>query len=103
MAGGLVWPGHWLGGNTGWAGALVGRGHWLGGGAGWAGALVGWGHWLDGDTGWAGALVGRDTGLAGTLVSQGNFFLVTFAKIFVILLVAKQITYNVKVIDITIL
>ena len=75
----------------------------MGGDTGWVGVLVGRGHWLGGDTGWVGTLVGRDMGLAGTLVSQGNFFLVTFAKIFVILLVAKQITYNVKVIDITIL
>ena len=44
---------------------------------------------------------GRETGLAGKLVWQGNLFLVTLAKIFIIILVVKQITYNAKVSDIT--
>ena len=38
-----------------------------------------------------------------TPVLQWHWFLVTLAKIFVIILVVKQITYNVKVSDITIL
>ena len=42
-------------------------------------------------------------GFAGKLVSQENLFFVTFAKIFIIILVAKQITFNAKVSDITIL
>ena len=41
---------------------------------------------------------GGDPGFAG-----GNWFLVTLAKIFVIILMVKQITYNAKVSDITIL
>ena len=56
---------------------------------------------------WFGRLQGnwcrRKTGLAGKLVSQGNWFLVTLAKIFFIILMVKQITYNAKVNDITIL
>ena len=44
----------------------------------------------------------RETGFAGKLVSQ-NLFLVTLAKIFIIILVVKQITYNAKVSDIKIL
>ena len=45
----------------------------------------------------------REAGFAGKLVSQGSWFLVTLAKIFVIILMVKQITYNAKVSDITIL
>ena len=44
-----------------------------------------------------------ETGFGGKLVSQENWFLVTLAKTFVIKLVVKQITYNAKVSDITIL
>ena len=44
-----------------------------------------------------------ETGFAGELVSQGNWLLVTLAKIFILILVVKQITYNAKVSDITIL
>ena len=64
----VVWRGDWFGGETGLAGRLVWRGDWFGG----------------------------ETGLAGRLVSQGNCFLVTLAKIFIIILVVKQITYNAK-------
>ena len=52
---------------------------------------------------WQGNWFGRETGLAGKLVWQGNFFLVTLANIFVIILVVKEITYNAKVSNITIL
>ena len=45
---------------------------------------------------WRGDWFGGETGLAGRLVSQGNCFLVTLAKIFIIILVVKQITYNAK-------
>ena len=68
LAGRLVWREDWFGGKTGLAGKLVWRGDWFGG----------------------------ETGLAGRLVSQGNCFLVTLAKIFIIILVVKQITYNAK-------
>ena len=44
-----------------------------------------------GEAGFAGKLV-----LLGKLVSQGNWFLITLDKIFVIILVVKQITYNGK-------
>ena len=37
------------------------------------------------------------------LVSWGDWFLVTYPKIFIIILVVKQITYNAKISDITIL
>ena len=45
----------------------------------------------------------NETGFAGKLAWQGNWFLVTLAKIFIIIIVVKQITYNAKVSDITIL
>ena len=67
------------------------------------------GNWFRRATGFAGERVSqgngfrRGTGFAGELVSQGNLFLVTLAKIFVIILMVKQITYNAKVSDITIL
>ena len=38
----------------------------------------------------------RAAGFAGQLVSQGSWFLDTLAKIFIIILVVKQITYNAK-------
>ena len=44
-----------------------------------------------------------ENGFAGELVSQGKWLLVTLAKIFILILVVKQITYNAKVSDITIL
>ena len=75
LAGKLVWRGGWFGGEAGLAGKLVWRGSWFGG----------------------------EAGLAGKLVWRGNLFLVTLAKIFVIILVVKQITYIGKVSDITIL
>ena len=46
---------------------------------------------------------GGDSGLTGKVVWRGNLFLVTLAKIFVIVLMVKQITYNAKVSVITIL
>ena len=52
---------------------------------------------------WRGSWFGGEAGLAGKLVWRGNLFLVTLAKIFVIILVVKQITYIGKVSDITIL
>ena len=45
----------------------------------------------------------RESGLTGKVVWRGNLFLVTLAKIFVIVLMVKQITYNAKVSVITIL
>ena len=45
----------------------------------------------------------RETGFAGNLVSHGNWFLVNLAKIFIIILVVKQVTYNANVTDTTIL
>ena len=57
-----------------------------------AGKLVSQGNWCR-----------RETGVAGKLVAQGNWFFVTLANIFVIILMMKQITYNGKVSDITIL
>ena len=45
----------------------------------------------------------RETGFTGKLVLQGNLCLVNLAKIFFIILVVKQVTYNAKVSDITIL
>ena len=41
-----------------------------------------------------------ETNFAWKLVSQGISFIVAFAKIFVTILVVKQITYNAKVSDI---
>ena len=46
---------------------------------------------------------GRDWFHGVRLVSWGDWFLVTYPKIFIIILVVKQITYNVKISDITIL
>ena len=46
-----------------------------------------WGNWFRSETGVTGF-----AGELGKLVSQGNLFLVTLAKIFVIILVVKQIT-----------
>ena len=45
----------------------------------------------------------RKTGFAEKLVSQWNWFLVALAKIFVIILAVKQITYNAKLSETTIL
>ena len=59
---------------------------------GFAGKLVSQGQWLR-----------KETGLAEKLASQGNWFLVTVAKIFITILVVKEITYNAKVSDITVL
>ena len=42
-------------------------------------------------------------GFARKLVSQGKLLLVTLAKVFIIVLVVKQITNNAKFSDITIL
>ena len=67
------------------------------------------GNWFRRETGlagkpvWQGNRFGRETGLAEKPVWQGNCFLVTLAKIFIIILVVKQNTYNAKVSDITIL
>ena len=84
--------GNWFGRETGLAGKLVWQGNWFGRETGLAGKLVWQGNWF-----------GRETGLAGKLVWQGNWFLVTLAKTFIIILAVKQITYNAKVSDITIL
>ena len=45
----------------------------------------------------------RETGFPRKLISQGNLFLVFHTKIIIYMLVMKQITYNAKVIVITIL
>ena len=92
MAGKLVWQGSWFGGEAGLVGKLVWRGSWFGGEAGLAGKLV-----------WRRSWFGGEAGFGGKLVSWGSWFLVTLAKIFVIILMVKQITYNAKVSDITIL
>ena len=56
------------------------------------GGLVSPGGWFRRWAGFVGKLV-----LLAKLISRGNWFLVTFAKIFIIILVVKQITYNGKV------
>ena len=68
------------------------QGKWFGRESGLVGKVV-----------WQGKWFGRESGLAGKLVWQGNWFLDTLAQIFIIILVVKQITYNAKVSDITIL
>ena len=96
-------------GEAGCAGNLAARENWVRWKTGCTGKLVALQNWLRWKTGCAGKLVvlanrlRRETGCAGKLVAQGNLFLVTLAKIFVIILVVKQITYNAKVSDITIL
>ena len=45
---------------------------------------------------WWGSRFGGEIGFAGKPVSRGNSFFVTLAKIFVIILVAKQLIYNEK-------
>ena len=63
----------------------VSQGSWFRRAAGFAGQLVSRGSWFY-----------RGAGFAGKLVSQGSWFLDTLAKIFIIILVVKQITYNAK-------
>ena len=75
FAGKLVWQENWFCRETGVPGKLVWQGNWF----------------------------GRETGLAGKLVLQGNWFFVTLTNIFAIILMVKQITYNGKISDITIL
>ena len=65
-------------GETGLVEYLICQGTWFGGETGL------WGNWLGGK-------------------SAGNLFLVTLAKIFIITLVVKQVSFNAKVSDITIL
>ena len=52
---------------------------------------------------WHGNWLGRETGLVGKVVWQENLIFVTLAKITIVTVVVKQITYNVKISDITIL
>ena len=87
-----VWRGKRFGGESGLAGKLVWRGNRFGGETGLVGKPV-----------WRGNRFGGETGLAGKPVWRGNSFFVTLAKIFVIILVVKQLTYNAKVNDITVL
>ena len=85
---------------------MVSRGNWCRRETGVAGKLMSRGNWCRRETGVAGKLISQENwfpGFAVTLVSQGHLFLVTLAKIFVIILVEKQITYNAKVSDTTIL
>ena len=54
-------------------------------------------YWFRRETGFEGKLVvGEETGCAENLVAQGNWFLVTFAQMFIIIRGVKQITYNAK-------
>ena len=83
---------YWFRGEAGFTGRLAFRGDWLRRETGFAGGLASRGHWIRGET-----------DFAGRLALRGDWFLVTLAKIFTVILVVKQINYNAKVSDITIL
>ena len=83
--------GNWSRRETDLAGKMVSRGNWSRRETGLAGELVSRGNWSRGEI-----------GLAGKLVSQVNLFFVTLGKIFINILVVKQITYNAKVSDNTV-
>ena len=96
-----------LQGNWFCKGKLISQGETGSGGGNWfrRGKLV-----SEGETGFGGGSWLGNWFRKGKLVLQGetsfaggNWFLITLAKIFIIILVVKQITYNVKVSDITIL
>ena len=88
----LVSQGNWLRRETGFKGKLASKGNWLRRETGFEGKLASQGNWLH-----------RETGFAGKMALQENLFFVTLAKMFIIILVVKQITYNAKVSNIAIL